>query len=1420
MSESSHIRPFNTEGDNIGQRWLKWLDRFHLFLDVKEISDEGKKINNLLYYGGEDVYDAYQPVKDTTADTTLKAVTDKLTAHFNPPSNNQISRFQFRSTKQFAGEKFDDFVSRLREIIKTCNYSSTSVEDELVTQIIQGCNSEKLQSRAMEKEIKLTELIALGKTIEAVELQMSELKKKTLNVDYCAGDACVNQVSTRRRNLPSSKSEKPPKCFNCGGEYPHKDGKCPAFNKTCNNCKKRNHFASCCRLESTRNDNQGNSSTNDEHKIQLIKEFLSNYESEVNHNDQAWSIETKNGKSPTLDFEIAKTRVKFIVDTGASINLMDEETYNQLKERPILQKSKTRITSYTSNTIPILGRFHTRLLFNKVYSNVLIHVVQGNTGNLLGYETLTKMGIIKMVDQIKVNALHNQQESFKENLAAKYPRLFSGKVGKLNDFKVKLHINSNIKPVHQKTRPTSIHLRAGVEKALKKMLDNDIIEPVTGATPWVSPIVPIIKSNGEIRICTDAKRLNTAIMREVHNTPTIEELALELNNAKFISKMDLDSGYNQLELDEQSRDITVFSTHTGLYKYKRLNFGISSAAEIFQKVIENVIQGIPGCKNLSDDIIVFGSTQEEHDTNLHLLLQRLESKGLTLNVKKCQFKQTQMDFFGLNFSQGGITLTQSKIDALLNASSPRSAKELKSLYGLINYCARFIKNAATLLAPFRELTKRNARWFWTPKHEQALDEVKKALTTEAMAFFNKDWHTVLTTDASPTGLGVVMSQVNPEDSECRKIVLYASRGLTPVERKYSQVEREALALVWACERLKLYLIGKEFEVITDNKAVELIFGNPKSKPCARLERWSLRLLPYSFKIRHEKGSLNIADFISRNASNCEETDDDYVEDYVNLLVDSSLPLSIKLEHVITETNKDEVLQKVRKMIETGNLLHLDTDLNPYRNIKEELTLSNDGLLLRNSKIVVPKSLQRHLVDIAHEAHQSNAKTRELLSQYVWFPSMSSFVDRVVSQCKTCKINSEKKHFEPLRPSPLPSGVWQDLAADFHGPIVNNQYLLVVVDEFSRFPIVKCVKSTSAQHVLPVLEELFQLFGIPSKLKTDNGPPFKGHEFAKFMDNMGVKHQTITPYWPRANAIVERFMRNLNRVMRISKVSGRDWKVELDLFLSHYRATPHDSTGVTPSSLMFKTTNITCRLPHFGKLVSSPDQNIESLARTNDQKAKAKMKYYFDRRFKVKPHGFQIGDKVLVKPNPSLFNKSNTKYIQQPFEISKIKDSMITARCEGKEITRNSSFFQSFDSTANKDKYNPILILEPEPSKLLPISSPSNLTSIMPYAPETPSGLPTSKCFDKGDDDYLGDLSTLFNLDGASTLRENELLTNANEENSEEILPGHINPESNTDVEVTSQLIGKRIRRPVDRYSDSKENERVELLKKRSKEASF
>ena len=506
------------------------------------------------------------------------------------------------------------------------------------------------------------------------------------------------------------------------------------------------------------------------------------------------------------------------------------------------------------------------------------------------------------------------------------------------------------------------HIRQKVEAELQKLEDDDIIEQVTGPTPWVSPIVtpPKPKDPDKVRICVDMRQANMAIQRERHLTPTMDDVIHELNGARVFSKLDLNKGYHQLELHPDSRYITTFTTHLGLRRYKRLSFGISSAAEVFQNAICQSLHGIPGVKNLSDDIIVYGASQTAHDDALRAVFAKLKERGLTLNRNKCEFNKQRLEFFGFIFSADGISADPRKVAAIHQASEPKDPAEIRSLLGMANYCSRFIKDFSTITAPLRDLTKKGVPWHWGEEHSAALQALKEGLTSNTtMSYFDPKKETELIVDASPFGLGAILFQ---EDKGEKHVIAYASRALTDVERRYSQTEREALAIVWSCEHFHLYLYGHSFTLVTDHKPLEMIWNNPRSKPPARIERWGLRLQPYDFRIVFKKGADNPADYMSRHPMSMQMLEhtraSKVAEEYVNFISLLATPKAMTLEQIKTETLKDNTLQQVSAHIK-NNSWHTVTDQTPnaatlrqYRHVSRELTLSaSEDLILRGCRIV-------------------------------------------------------------------------------------------------------------------------------------------------------------------------------------------------------------------------------------------------------------------------------------------------------------------------------------------------------------------------------------------------------------------------------------------------------------------------------------
>ena len=421
-------------------------------------------------------------------------------------------------------------------------------------------------------------------------------------------------------------------------------------------------------------------------------------------------------------------------------------------------------------------------------------------------------------------------------------------------------------------------------------MKEDIIEKVEGPTTWASPVVVAPKQSGEIRLCVDMRCANEAIIRERLPIPTIDKVLEELNGSTVFSKLDLGCGFHQIELHEDSRDITTFITHEGLFRYKRLSFGVNAAPEKFQHVIRQIIADVEGVVNIADDLIVHGKTISEHDQNLHKLLAKLEEKNLTLSGEKCTFRMSKVVFMGIILSQHGIGPTEEKVQAVVEASRPNSPSEVRSFLGLVGFSARFIPDFATVAEPLRALTRKGEKFEWNEEEEQAFQTLKQKLAGASMlAYFDRDAHTRVIADASPVGLGAVLVQEVKGQS---RAVCYASRSLSDTERWYSQTEKEALALVWACERFNLYLCGlPEFDLETDHQALKTIYG-PRSKPSARIEQWVLRLQPFKYKVIYVPSRENIADALSRLTKVPASRGYVHDEEYVRAITFQAVPAAL------------------------------------------------------------------------------------------------------------------------------------------------------------------------------------------------------------------------------------------------------------------------------------------------------------------------------------------------------------------------------------------------------------------------------------------------------------------------------------------------------------------------------------------------
>ena len=356
--------------------------------------------------------------------------------------------------------------------------------------------------------------------------------------------------------------------------------------------------------------------------------------------------------------------------------------------------------------------------------------------------------------------------------------------GKWTNVSAILHRDSSKVPKVQKFRRLPPLLQKKVDVEIDKLIELDIIEAVTSPPTWVNPLVVVKKSDDSIRLCVDMREANEAIIRQPYQIPTLDEMLQEFNGCKVFAKLDLNKGYHQIELDKDSRDLTAFACHRGIFRYKRLIQGASPASEICQRELELILTGLQRVRNISDDIIIGGLDNKDLLENCKRTLQRLREHNVSINKKKCEFLKTELIYMGHRLSGDGVSPDPSRIAAITALKSPNNVSELRSFLGMVTYCSRFIPNYASLTNPLRTLIKQNVEWNWDKSHEKAFNDLKQLLSSaDVLAYYNHSAETKIITDASPIGLGSVILQKQSDNTW--KPISYASRALTSVEQKYS-----------------------------------------------------------------------------------------------------------------------------------------------------------------------------------------------------------------------------------------------------------------------------------------------------------------------------------------------------------------------------------------------------------------------------------------------------------------------------------------------------------------------------------------------------------------------------------------------------------------------------------------------------------
>jgi len=1170
MATSVSIEPF----DASKVEWDSWSRRFDQWLKISPYAEGENAANKMraafCTFIGSDAFKLLCCLcaPNKPEDCGYEDLKAKLDAQYGVKRLVLVERYHFYNYKQSDGQSLTNYLAELRRLSATCDWTAQQLADNLRDRFVMGLKNERLLQQLLTKDHKkpLEILFQLALTFEAAERE--SLKRADSSSANSNSVAATTKHKHPKQRAGISASKKPPLprqssgtnvtvlCASCGGN--HLRSTCKFRNAKCHSCGKHGHIQKVCR--GTAGVVQPTIQSPDSAVVPLTNPKQEN------------SIPPMFQILQLPEFE---RQLKLIVDSASPLTFVNSKTWLDLN-KPRLQSTTKVLGAFEGQPIKPLGYFEARAvrLDDSTKSAVIKIYVSKNGINILGRDGLTKLNV--SIDPSKfgaVSVVEFPSPRTLQDVLDVNAELFSPELGHCITLKANLVLSDDVTPKFCKPRKLPFAIKPVVGDELDRLENQGVIKKVPHSD-WATPIVVVRKPGGKVRICGDFKiTINPVLKTDVYPLPLPDELFQSLNGGSKFSKIDLADAYLQIELDEESKKLVVVNTHKGLYQYQRLPFGLSCAPALFQKIIDQTISDIPGVVCYLDDIIVTGKTDQEHIANLQKALERLRAEGFHLKREKCQFFQSQVQYLGHIIDKDGIRPVPEKIKAIVDMPKPNNPKELRSFLGMVNYYDRFTPGLASKCACLNDLLHKDAKWKWTNKHSQAMNSIKASLTsTDSLSHYDPQLPLSLACDASSVGVGAVIFHTLPNGTE--KVVAYASRKLSPAEKKYAQIQREALSIVYGVQKFRQYLLGRKFCLLTDHKPLLTIFNPEKGIPemiSSRLQRWAIILSAYTYEVKYKPSDQHgNADGLSRLPLELGSEWIDESQDTVCLLEQLQLnQLPIKASDIRQETAQDSVLSKVYNFTMRGwpnSVNALPNDLKPF--YKHRLNLSTfNGCLLLGLKVVIPKKYYSSVLNLLHEGHPGITRMKSLSRLHVWWPTINTDIEQTVRSCSNCQEAARDPVRVPLHQWDTPRNPWQRLHIDYAGPYRGTMWLLVI-DAYSKWPEVHAMSATTAQATVQQLRKIFAIHGLPQMIVSDNGPQFVSEEFEQFCSSRGIRHNTIAPYHPRSNGeaerLVETFKKSIDKANPKTASQLQDAVID---FLAKYRSTPHTVTNSSPSELL-------------------------------------------------------------------------------------------------------------------------------------------------------------------------------------------------------------------------------------------------------------
>lgn len=1244
-------KPLELQG-NLSENWSKFYQSFEIYMVASNFTtaSDARKIAILLNTIGEDALEIFNNFKTEDDLKKYTVVIEQFKSYCNPKKNLRYNRFIFYNRNQEDHEQFDHYLTEIQKLIKNCEFKADSSDDMLIDRIILGIADKDLQARLLktdETELTLSKTIEYCRIAEVTKMQVKKVQEDSSHIDevktstsstqnvnrhfnYNNNFNNKNQLSHKNNNHESnlnryennnfrnqnfqpnnnnrnfkSNFNNNARCNNCNFKHPISHS-CPARGKICNFCKKLNHFESACK---TKNKTLNLITIRDDNDDEA---YFINSITQVNVKSNNKNIFSINKASWTERFKIENNLIDFKLDTGADVSIIPLSIFKLINRnnKYTVKPSAINLEAYDGGSLNPIGEVELFCETRKGFSFENFLIVDTKSQPILSLNCCQRLNFVKRVDSI------DQKDSkSKKDFVALNLDIFTG-IGKFPE-KYKIKVKENSIPTSKPPNRIALKLEEKVKEKLIEMEKQNIISRSLEPSSWVSKLVVVEKPNKSVRLCLDPQSLNTSIVQDYFIIPTFNDLNSKLSNKEVFTVLDLKEGFWQIELEEESTDLCTFSTPFGCYKFNRLPYGINISAEVFQKFNTRYFGDIEGVFIYIDDILIAGQTVEDHNRILKQVVDRARQINVKFNLAKFQYCLPQVKYLGHIFSKEGVSPDPDRIRAILAYDLPKSKKDLQRYLGMVNYLRNFIPTLSELTSPMRVLLKNDTEWCWLPVHDNAFETLKKVITdAPVLRNFDPSKEIVIQTDSSKAGIGCCLLQE-------KQPVCFASKGLTECECRYSQIEKEFLAILFSCQKFHSYIYGRKVNVCTDHQPLVSIMNKDISDiHSTRLQRIKLKLMKYNLNVSYLPGKeMHIADALSRAFNNYHSKID--TDSSLNEVVHSVNMSDSRILEFQTETEKDAVLKELITKVQDGwpnSKQKVPDSLSFYWNKKNDIWFEN-GLLFYNHRIIVPMSLRHKMVTQLHQAHFGITKTVARAKSILYWPNMFQSIESEILRCRICERYRSSNTKEMLIPHEIPDLPFQKIGADILD--FGGGSYLAIIDYFSKYIEVIKLRTKQSSELIFHFKHVFATHGIPATLIADN-VPFASYEFKQFSQIWNFEITTTSPFYARSNGLAEKAVDIAKKLLKKSQ----DSNTELELSLLEYRNTPVCGMKYSPTEILYSRRTRTL-LPISSELLKP---KILGDVKENLTKINGRTKFFHDKTAKSRNVSFQPGDNVVFQKN--------------------------------------------------------------------------------------------------------------------------------------------------------------------------------------------